>query len=231
MQKHVAVLMGGWSAEREISLRSGKACADALERTGYRVSRIDVDREIAVPTELVSRVQHGVAAERAASADARLDRLLDRDVVEAPAGLAQRVIAALESARRIERIDQSESARGPRFVLRTRWVYAAAATILAALIAWFVWTKRSEPKALVAQATPRVEHATTGNPTQPDDQMLAALPALENWERLGQVDVLLSTLEPTDEALLEYQETEPAPPPVPPTKDPEPHSPGTHSKG
>jgi D-alanine-D-alanine ligase len=45
--KHVAVLMGGWSAEREISLRSGKACADALERTGYRVSRVDVDREIA----------------------------------------------------------------------------------------------------------------------------------------------------------------------------------------
>ena len=46
--KHVAVLMGGWSAEREISLRSGKACADALDRAGgYRVSRIDVDREIA----------------------------------------------------------------------------------------------------------------------------------------------------------------------------------------
>jgi len=46
--KHVAVLMGGWSAEREISLRSGKACADALERLGsYRVSRIDVDRDIA----------------------------------------------------------------------------------------------------------------------------------------------------------------------------------------
>jgi D-alanine-D-alanine ligase len=46
--KHVAVLMGGWSAEREVSLRSGEACADALERLGaYRVSRIDVDREIA----------------------------------------------------------------------------------------------------------------------------------------------------------------------------------------
>jgi D-alanine-D-alanine ligase len=46
--KHVAVLMGGWSAEREVSLRSGKACADALERLGsYRVSRIDVDRDIA----------------------------------------------------------------------------------------------------------------------------------------------------------------------------------------
>jgi D-alanine-D-alanine ligase len=45
--KHVAVLMGGWSAEREVSLRSGKACADAAERKGYRVTRIDVDRDIA----------------------------------------------------------------------------------------------------------------------------------------------------------------------------------------
>ena len=45
--KHVAVLMGGWSAEREVSLRSGKACADAAERAGYRVSRVDVDRDIA----------------------------------------------------------------------------------------------------------------------------------------------------------------------------------------
>ena len=47
MTKHIAVLMGGWSAEREISLRSGKACADALERIGFRVSRIDVDRNVA----------------------------------------------------------------------------------------------------------------------------------------------------------------------------------------
>jgi D-alanine-D-alanine ligase len=39
--------MGGWSAEREISLRSGKACADALERSGYQVSRVDVDRDVA----------------------------------------------------------------------------------------------------------------------------------------------------------------------------------------
>lgn len=48
MSKHVAVLMGGWSAEREVSLRSGTACADALERLGrYRVSRVDVTRDIA----------------------------------------------------------------------------------------------------------------------------------------------------------------------------------------
>ena len=48
MSKHVAVLMGGWSAEREVSLRSGNACADALERAGgYRVSRVDVSRDVA----------------------------------------------------------------------------------------------------------------------------------------------------------------------------------------
>jgi D-alanine-D-alanine ligase len=47
MSKHVAVLMGGWSAEREVSLRSGRACADALTRLGYRVTRIDVGRDIA----------------------------------------------------------------------------------------------------------------------------------------------------------------------------------------
>ena len=46
--KHVAVLMGGWSSERQVSLWSGTACADALERTGrYKVSRVDVDREVA----------------------------------------------------------------------------------------------------------------------------------------------------------------------------------------
>jgi D-alanine-D-alanine ligase len=47
MTQHVAVLMGGWSAEREVSLRSGVACAAALERKGYRAARIDVARDIA----------------------------------------------------------------------------------------------------------------------------------------------------------------------------------------
>jgi D-alanine-D-alanine ligase len=45
--KHVAVLMGGWSSEREVSLRSGAACAAALERQGYRVTRVDVQRDVA----------------------------------------------------------------------------------------------------------------------------------------------------------------------------------------
>jgi D-alanine-D-alanine ligase len=64
MSKHVAVLMGGWSAEREISLRSGKACADAGERCGYRVSRIDVDRDVAarlreIKADVALNVLHG----------------------------------------------------------------------------------------------------------------------------------------------------------------------------
>ena len=45
--KHVAVLKGGWSAEREVSLVSGRACADALRGEGYTVTEIDVDRNIA----------------------------------------------------------------------------------------------------------------------------------------------------------------------------------------
>jgi D-alanine-D-alanine ligase len=64
MSKHVAVLMGGWSAEREISLRSGKACAEALARLGYRVTRIDVGRDIAnvlstVKPDVALNVLHG----------------------------------------------------------------------------------------------------------------------------------------------------------------------------
>lgn len=44
---HVAVLMGGWSSEREISLKSGTAVATALEGEGYKVTTVDVDRNIA----------------------------------------------------------------------------------------------------------------------------------------------------------------------------------------
>jgi D-alanine-D-alanine ligase len=47
MTKHVAILMGGWSAEREVSLRSGKACADALTRLNYHVTAIDAGRDVA----------------------------------------------------------------------------------------------------------------------------------------------------------------------------------------
>jgi len=66
--KHVAVLMGGWSAERPVSLNSGRGCADALERLGYRVTRIDVGRDIAsrlaaIRPDVAFNALHGPAGE------------------------------------------------------------------------------------------------------------------------------------------------------------------------
>jgi D-alanine-D-alanine ligase len=46
MARHVAVLMGGWSSERPVSLSSGDACAAALEAAGFEVARVDVDRDV-----------------------------------------------------------------------------------------------------------------------------------------------------------------------------------------
>ncbi|MGF7161355.1 D-alanine-D-alanine ligase [Rhodoligotrophos appendicifer] len=61
---HVAVLKGGWSAEREVSLDSGAACGAALERAGYRVTSIDVTRDIvtqlaAVKPDVAFNALHG----------------------------------------------------------------------------------------------------------------------------------------------------------------------------
>jgi D-alanine-D-alanine ligase len=56
MTGHVAVLMGGWSAEREVSLVSGAACAKALQDAGYQVTTIDVQRDVgALITRLYPR--------------------------------------------------------------------------------------------------------------------------------------------------------------------------------
>jgi D-alanine-D-alanine ligase len=46
MTKSVAVLMGGWSPEREVSLSSGRECAKALAGRGYKVRAIDVGRDL-----------------------------------------------------------------------------------------------------------------------------------------------------------------------------------------
>lgn len=55
---HVAVLMGGWSAEREVSLNSGKACSEALRRCGFKVTCLDVRRDIA---DVLSELRPDVA--------------------------------------------------------------------------------------------------------------------------------------------------------------------------
>jgi D-alanine-D-alanine ligase len=58
MTKHVAVLMGGWSVEREVSLDTGAGCAAALESVGFRVTKVDVGRDIA---EVLARLKPDVA--------------------------------------------------------------------------------------------------------------------------------------------------------------------------
>lgn len=45
--RHVVVLMGGWNSEREVSLSSGKACANALRNVGFKVTELDVQPDVA----------------------------------------------------------------------------------------------------------------------------------------------------------------------------------------
>ena len=67
-QIHVAVLMGGWSNERPVSLMSGNGVVDALEKLGYQVSRVDMDRNVAqvlagLRPDIVFNALHGVPGE------------------------------------------------------------------------------------------------------------------------------------------------------------------------
>lgn len=66
MNKHVAILMGGWSAEREVSLVSGAAVAEGLKSAGCSVTTIDVSRDIGrllvdltPPPDVVFNALHG----------------------------------------------------------------------------------------------------------------------------------------------------------------------------
>lgn len=65
---HVAVLMGGWSAEREVSLSSGKGIAEALESLGHQVTPVDMDRNVAqvltaIRPDVVFNALHGTPGE------------------------------------------------------------------------------------------------------------------------------------------------------------------------
>ena len=91
---HIAVLMGGWSAEREVSLLSGKGVAEALESLGHRVTRIDMGRDVAVrlaetKPDLVFNALHGTPGE-----DGSVQGLLDlMGIAYTHSGLATSVIA------------------------------------------------------------------------------------------------------------------------------------------
>ncbi len=65
---HVAVLMGGWSNERQVSLTSGAGIAAALRRIGHRVTEIDMDRDVALrlreaAPDVVFNALHGTPGE------------------------------------------------------------------------------------------------------------------------------------------------------------------------
>lgn len=68
MSKHVVVLMGGLSPEREVSFMSGKAVIDALNKLGYKVSIVDPDRDLHVKLselkpDIVFNALHGTYGE------------------------------------------------------------------------------------------------------------------------------------------------------------------------
>ncbi len=67
-KKHVVVLMGGRSSEREVSLRTGKNCAEALQRAGFTVSTLDVGPDVAqqlaqLKPDVAFNALHGVFGE------------------------------------------------------------------------------------------------------------------------------------------------------------------------
>jgi D-alanine-D-alanine ligase len=62
--RHVAVLMGGLSPERDVSLVSGEACAGALEALGAKATRLDAGRDVAerlaaIRPDVVFNALHG----------------------------------------------------------------------------------------------------------------------------------------------------------------------------
>lgn len=91
---HVAVLMGGWSAERPVSLMSGEGVAKALESRGHRVTRIDMDRDVAqrlaeAKPDVVFNALHGVPGE-----DGTVQGMMDlMGIRYTHSGLATSVIA------------------------------------------------------------------------------------------------------------------------------------------
>ena len=93
-QLHVAVLMGGWSAEREVSLVSGEGVAKACEALGHRVTRIDMDRDVALrlheaKPDVVFNALHGSPGE-----DGTIQGMLDlMGIKYTHSGLATSVIA------------------------------------------------------------------------------------------------------------------------------------------
>jgi len=75
--KKVAVLYGGMSAEREVSLRSGKAAYDSLIRLGYETVLIDMGRDVAAQVAQSGADVCFIALHGTYGEDGRIQGLLD----------------------------------------------------------------------------------------------------------------------------------------------------------
>ena len=91
---HIAVLMGGWSSERPVSLMSGEGVAKALESRGHKVTRIDMGRDVALKLteaapDVVFNALHGSPGE-----DGTVQGMMDlMGLAYTHSGLATSVIA------------------------------------------------------------------------------------------------------------------------------------------
>jgi hypothetical protein len=208
-----------------------------------------LERERAIPASARSGSSHArpLAAGRegrlaAASPieEGRLDALLARaGHVAVPEDLTAHTLSRLSPARRA-------LARPRLEIVRSTWVYAAAAVLVAALL---VWALRPKPTGSILPdmatkdsrshadpgvnpndsardvdvqdkvaregaarhdraSRPEPHHADADVARAPDPKMLEAWDVLENWDLLtkNDVDVILSTVQPADELLLEFQD-------------------------
>jgi D-alanine-D-alanine ligase len=125
MSRHVAVLKGGWSAEREVSLVSGAAVAGALVGAGFRVTEIDVSRDLGAllraltpPPDVVFNALHGRGGE-----DGCIQGVLDiLGIPYSHSGVLASAIAMDKDM--TKRLVAAEGVRSPRGLVLERGGYA-----------------------------------------------------------------------------------------------------------
>ena len=190
---------------------------------------LELDEELASPSGLSDRILAGLVTERGGDdTDRKLDRLLDRNIVEAPAGLAGRVLSGLESERTapsghtldelletqevqvpvglagriLSRLEPHRApAPIPFFERRVVRVVTALAAGVVAFVGAYV-TTLPDPKPLNGDGT---------SVAIADPELLEDYYVLDNWGLLmaEDVDVLLATsMDVADEAVLELEEGE-----------------------
>jgi hypothetical protein len=187
-----------------------------------------LESERAAPARSVVFETESQLAASSTIEEGRLDALLVRaGNVAVPEDLTAHTLSRLAPARR-------PLLRSRPKLVRPTWMYAAAAVLVAALLVWAMWPKHTGPvvPTVASEGATSGSHrgasgsndATPGNSMsratrdapQPDDhvarapdpKMLEAWDVLENWDLLtrNDVDVILSTVPPADELLLEFQD-------------------------